>query len=292
LALEANIFTSIFNLSFTLAFLGGLLSIISPCAFTIIPAFFAISFQGKEKIFSSTLFFFLGFSIVFVLMGLTASLVGQLLIKNRELLVLIAGIFLTFFGLMLFLGKGFSGKTIKTPKRKDFFGMFFFGIAFALGWSPCVGPILGGILTIAATKTTIDSMIFLFAYSLGIWSFLLIAALAFDKWNLNNSFLKGKELSFNIAGKKFLTHTSSIISGIILMVFGIAFIVFKDALFLSNLNPFNSLELFLNTQNILFENKEFLNLFDSIIAVIIASSIFIIFFKKIWNKKTNKGNST
>ena len=96
------------SISFLVAFVGGLLSIISPCILPILPAFFAYNFKERKEITKMTFSFFLGFTIIFILMGLVASFVGQMFEAYKELLILFAGIMLIVFAVMIFLGKGFS----------------------------------------------------------------------------------------------------------------------------------------------------------------------------------------
>src|SRR3989338_7663592 len=146
------------KISLTIAFLGGILSFLSPCILPFLPAFFAFTFREKKSISKMMLVFFFGFSMVFIAMGITASYVGQLLNQYKDYLVPLAGIFLIIFGIMSLFGRGFSGFFYNKKPKNDTVGIFLMGITFAIGWTPCIGPILGGILVVASmTQSTYTS---------------------------------------------------------------------------------------------------------------------------------------
>ena len=100
------------NLTFFVAFLGGMISVLLPCTLAILPAFFAYTFKEKKEITKMTLVFFAGFSLIFVILGIAASVLGQSLatlqVADTKALVFIGGIFLIIFGIMTGLGLGFN----------------------------------------------------------------------------------------------------------------------------------------------------------------------------------------
>ena len=100
------------NLSFFVAFIGGMISVLLPCTLAILPAFFAYTFKERTEITKMTLVFFAGFSSIFILLGIFASAIGQTLtsiqVADTKLLILVAGVFLIIFGIMTILGKGFT----------------------------------------------------------------------------------------------------------------------------------------------------------------------------------------
>src|SRR3989339_1518186 len=126
------------NLSFFVAFVGGMISVLLPCTLAILPAFFAYTFKERKEITKMTLVFFAGFSLIFIILGVFASAIGQTLtsiqVADTRLLVLVAGIFLIIFGIMTILGKGFTFISIGKKTSHDIFGIFSFGILFGLGW--------------------------------------------------------------------------------------------------------------------------------------------------------------
>ena len=155
-----------------LAFAGGLLSFLSPCTLPILPAYFAFAFQsGRKQIALNTLFFMLGLGTMFSLLGATAFSFSRLLRGNQQILLILGGAVILVFGLMSLLGKGFSG--IKSDEEQaqsaTLGGSYLFGLTFAVGWSGCVGPILGGVYSLAAaTASMLSGVILLFIYTLGL----------------------------------------------------------------------------------------------------------------------------
>ena len=183
-----------FDIGFGGAFVAGLLSFLSPCVLPIVPpslAFIAgVSFQDIEageqgarlRILRAAIAFVLGFTTVFVLLGLAASTVGQLLNQYREQLAIGAGILIILLGLH-FLGVFriallYREARVHTRSRPlGMLGAYVAGLAFAFGWSPCVGPILSTILVIAAgQETALRGGMLLFLYALGIGLPFILAA--------------------------------------------------------------------------------------------------------------------
>jgi cytochrome c-type biogenesis protein len=176
------------QVSLGIAFVAGFFSFLSPCVLPLIPGY--ISFLSgisldelkggaapKKVVMKaglSSVFFVLGFSVVFVALGASASLIGQLLQRYIDVITCIAGVLIVVMGLYLtgILRMDWLNFEKKFRVKKfspGFLGAFVVGLAFALGWTPCVGPILAGILALAAKETTVTSgMLFLFAYSMGV----------------------------------------------------------------------------------------------------------------------------
>lgn len=176
-----------------IAFGAGILSFLSPCVLPIVPPYLAymggISMQeltdegrASRRAVLPALFFFMGLSTVFLLLGFTASTMGHLFLRNAELFGQIAGGVVIVFGLH-FLGV-FRIPFLMREARIDAgdrggsaFGAYVLGLAFAFGWTPCIGPVLGAILTLAATDATVSrgtAMLGVYALGLGL-PFLLAA---------------------------------------------------------------------------------------------------------------------
>lgn len=193
------------DIGFGAAFLAGLLSFISPCVLPIVPPYLAylagVSFSDLQsaemeqararRIIFSAMAFVLGFSTVFVALGATASFVGQTIAQYFDILSIIAGIIILIMGLH-FLGV-FRITMLYREARVDvrnkpagFVGAYIMGLAFAFGWTPCVGPVLAAILFIAgAEDTALRGAGLLAVYSLGIGlPFILAAVFAsrFIRW--------------------------------------------------------------------------------------------------------------
>lgn len=231
------------NLSFFVAFVGGIISVLLPCTLAILPAFFAYTFKEKKEITKMTLVFFAGFSLIFMVLGVFASAIGQTLasiqVADTKLLILAAGIFLIIFGVMTMLGLGFTFFQFSRKTSHDIFGTFTFGIMFGLGWSACLGPVLAGILLIASTfHNYFYSAALLFFYSLGLFVPLFLLSILFDKYNLTQkSWLKGREYHLKLFGRTFYVHTMKVIAGILLIGTGVIFIVFNGTNVINVLDP-------------------------------------------------------
>jgi len=218
------------NVSLLVAFLGGVLSFLTPCALGILPAYFAFSFQEKKELVKMTFFFFLGMMVVFIPIGLAASFIGGLLIIYREGLAVFSGSLLIIFGLFMILGKGFSIPFLNMKKetKRDKWGIFIFGILFGIGFTPCSGPILVAITTLAATQTTFYAVAMFVLYGLGIAAPLLVLSYFFDKFNVIGKFAKKDNFSFNFMGREFRMRWTGIIAGILFITLGAIFIILKN----------------------------------------------------------------
>lgn len=190
------------------SFFSGVLSFFSPCFLSLVPSYLSLMLglnlyqeessltkNAKGKLlldaFFQCLLFIIGFSIIFVLLGMTFSLVGQIFLKYKDLIRTIGGILLIIFGLNLlgilkipFLAHDIILIPFKRMPRYLF--SFFLGLAFAAAWTPCIGPILGSILTIATTQERVgQGAILLLFYSGGLAipflfvSFLFITSFSF-----------------------------------------------------------------------------------------------------------------
>jgi cytochrome c biogenesis protein CcdA len=237
------------KISVILAFMGGVLTILSPCFLPIIPAFFAYTFKEKKNIAKMSLVFFLGFTSIFIIFGLFASFAGQVLTMYKTQLILVSGITFVVLGIMELMGKGFSLPQINVQTGTDTIGVFTFGALFAIGWTPCIGPILGGILLIAVTfGNYLTSTIMLVSYSLGIFLPLLIVSLLYDKFDLSkHPLVRGKMLK--IGGYE--VHSSRLVVGGILLFFGLSFLILGGTSFINRIDLFNTKGLFYSIQDLL-----------------------------------------
>ena len=185
------------NISLLVAFSAGLLSFLSPCILPLVPVYLS-SLAGPEifeskaskvrvPLFLHSLSFVVGFTIVFTIMGAGAGLVGFAIGAHLAVIRQVAGILLIVFGSFLLLGQKVPQLNFErriTPSRgvtTGYLRSFFTGGIFTLAWTPCVGPVLGGILSLAATSETAWSGASLLAiYSLGLGIPFLIIGAAFD----------------------------------------------------------------------------------------------------------------
>ena len=130
------------------AFLAGLLSFLSPCTLPILPAYFAFTFQSNQRsIVTMTIAFFLGLATTMTLLGSGFTALGSLMSGYKEALTFWGGLIVVGFGLMSLFGKGFAGPQVQDRPVATTIGSYFYGATFALGWTACIGPILGALLT-------------------------------------------------------------------------------------------------------------------------------------------------
>ena len=222
-------FDSIQQISLFAAFSAGLLSFVSPCVLPLVPSYVSyISGLTVEQLADTTqrqrfrkaiilnsLLFIAGFSAVFIAFGASASLIGQMLITYQEYIRKIGGVLIVIFGLYLLgvLNMGF----LTTEKRFHFrhrpagyAGSFLIGVAFAAGWTPCVGPVLGTILLYASTSDALaNGVALLTAYSLGLGLPLFLTALGVDRF-----------LTYFKQVRGYLRGVSAV-SGVLLVVVGV-----------------------------------------------------------------------
>ena len=210
-----------------ISLLAGLFSFLSPCTLPILPAYFAITAQtSRGRMTLNSFAFFCGLASLFVVMGASASLMGSILRDYLDSLTFWGGVLIAIFGVMTLVGKGFSGAEFKKAPAATLVGYFFFGATFAMGWTPCVGPVLTGILILAASdKTVLQGMTLLFFYAVGLGSPLILIAsvcshLPKDGWFWR--LLRGKAWDIKIGSKTFLLHTTNLFSGLLLLLLGIA----------------------------------------------------------------------
>lgn len=218
------------------AFLAGLLSFVSPCVLPLVPSYVTYitglsldqltnageRHRVRKTIILNALLFIAGFSGVFIAFGASASLLGQLLVDYQDLVRKIGGVLIIVFGLYL------MGIVRLTPMMRErrfhfhrrpagYVGSVLIGGAFAAGWTPCVGPVLGTVLMYASTTETImEGVTLLSYYSMGLGLPLFAVALGVDRFLVHF-----KEVRAYLG-------TISTVSGMILVVFGT--VLFTNAL--------------------------------------------------------------
>jgi cytochrome c-type biogenesis protein len=229
------------------AFFAGLISFLSPCVLPLVPGYLSlISGAGLEelkapqgqlmrRVMVNSVGFILGFSVVFVAIGAAATVAGQALGVYKHTLARIAGVVIIVFG--LHLAGIFKIKALYTDARlhnvkgsSTPVGAFVIGLAFAFGWTPCIGPILATILTYAAQQDTLSKGMFLLAiYSLGLAVPFLLTALGVERF-----------LKFYSRFRSHM-HALEIASGGLLIALGVLLVIGRFTLisnWLSFLNRF------------------------------------------------------
>ena len=208
-----------------IAFLAGLISFVSPCVLPLIPGYFSyilgtsldkIKEKKKNLIIFKTIFFTLGFSFVFIILGSTASFIGRFFLINSDILRIVAGVIIILFSLQIigFINFSLLNKDIRFFTNKYSNNLtfpFIVGAAFGFGWTPCIGPILGSIITLSALEENIGKGILLLSfYSLGLAIPFVISGILIDKF-----------LLFSKSFKKYMSIITKV-GGTILLITGIA----------------------------------------------------------------------
>jgi cytochrome c-type biogenesis protein len=212
--------TSLSLTAIGLAFAAGLLSFVSPCVLPLLPVYLSfISGVGVEdlgrehrrRLLLTSLLFVAGFTVIFVLMGAGAGGVGRLLIEYRDVLMIAAGAFIAFSGLVVAGFIRLPEPVLKVaPKRAGAGGAFLTGAALAIGWTPCVGYVLGAILSMAATsQSALSGSLLLLVYSMGLGVPFVLAALAFDWVSARLGWVKRHYKGIQVT------------AGLVLVVFGV-----------------------------------------------------------------------
>jgi len=184
------------SLGITISFTAGLLSFLSPCVLPLIPSY--VSFitglslddvqRSRRVTLVHSLLFIAGFTIVFLILGATATVLGQVLLRQRDWVGRIGGVLVIVLGLYLLgvfnIGALGADRRIHIANKPlGYLGTLLVGMAFAAGWTPCIGPILGGVLTYTASSADLNrGLVLLFAYSLGLAVPFLLAALMIDRF--------------------------------------------------------------------------------------------------------------
>ncbi len=197
-----------------ISFGAGFISFLSPCVLPLIPGYISyVSGQSVQEIKESKkinsfplILFCFGFSTVFIIFGASASLLGQVLLQNSEILRLIAGIVIIVFSLQLIGLINISylnfEKRFDTKDSKNIFFPYVIGLAFGFGWTPCIGPILGSILALASIEETLSkAIILLICYSLGLAIPFVLSGYLIQKFLLlSKNFKKNIDLIAKIGG--------------------------------------------------------------------------------------------
>jgi cytochrome c biogenesis protein CcdA len=216
------------EVSFLASFLGGLLSLLSPCSALLLPAFFAYAFQSRSELVGRTAIFYLGLSATLVPLGMGVSAVSALVYGHRSLLITVSGLVIIAFGVFQLLGGGFAFGPIERLRRRikgdSLVATFCLGAVYGFAGF-CSGPILGAVLTVAASSgSVLQGAGLLATYAAGMAAPLFLMALLWDRLDLGHRrWLRGREVS--LGGFRF--HTTNLISGLLFIVIGVLFIVFE-----------------------------------------------------------------
>ena len=223
------------EVTYPLAFLAGVLSFLSPCVLPLVPSYISfitgMSFEemteaadtGRVRLLTITnsLAFVLGFSVVFIAMGASTSYVGQIFRQYQDEIRVAGGVLVIIFGLFIagLFKPGFMMKEKKfhlSGRPTGYLGAFVVGLVFAAGWTPCIGPILGGILLYATSQGSMAlGFKLLSVYSLGLALPFLLSALAINTF-----------LSYTKVLNRYMKPIM-LLSGLVLIAFGVLLLMDK-----------------------------------------------------------------
>lgn len=214
-------------MSFVAAFAGGVLALLSPCSALLLPAFFAYAFQGKRELTAKTAVFYLGLSTIFVPLGMGASLATTLVLDHRDTLILAAGVILVAFGVLELAGRSLSffkmsGGTAE--ETRSLFGTYSLGLVYGFGGF-CSGPILGSVLTVAATDgNVIRGGGLLATYALGTVVPLFLLAAVWDRARIGEKrWIRG----WGVKIGPLSVHSTNLVAGTLFILLGLSFILLR-----------------------------------------------------------------
>jgi cytochrome c-type biogenesis protein len=216
------------------AFLAGLLSFLSPCTLPILPAYFAYTFgtQGESRgstgrVALTSVAFFLGLATTLSLLGASATALGRLLFEHLDRVTVIGGLIVIVFGVMTLFGKGFSGLRLANRPAASVGGSYLYGATFAIGWSTCIGPILGTLLTLLASGglAAAQGAALAFVYALGLGVPMIAIALFFNRLGSGTAFwrfARGRGIELPLpTGQTLYLHSTGVLSGVLMVGLGI-----------------------------------------------------------------------
>lgn len=217
------------EVSFTVAFAGGVLSILSPCSAFLLPAFFALAFSSRTRLVGQAALFFLGLATIFVPLGLGVSAVAAIFIGQRDLVIAAAGALLVGLGIYVLAGGGFEIAPAIAGRLHGVQGRWAaYATGLAYGFAGfCTGPILGAVLTVAATSDQVAiGGLLLATYALGMAVPVLLLAIVWDRWRLGERrWLRGASVRLG----DLEMPLSRALAGVLFIAVGVLYVLFRGS---------------------------------------------------------------
>ncbi|MDN4175212.1 cytochrome c biogenesis CcdA family protein [Nocardioides sp. SOB77] len=210
------------------SFAAGILALLSPCSALLLPSFFAYAFTTRRALVARTLVFYLGLVVTLVPLGTGASAASSLFYGHRPLLIAVAGWTVVGLGVLQVFGRGFAipgaqrlQTAVSARSNGGWLSTFFLGAVYGLAGF-CSGPVLGAILTVAATQESpVEGGALLAVYALGMAAPLLVLAALWDRFDLGSRrWLRGRTLSLGAVR----LHTTSLLAGLLFIAVGVVFL--------------------------------------------------------------------
>ena len=223
------------------AFLGGLLTLLSPCSAMLLPSFFAYAFDGLGKLVARTAVFYLGLVTTLVPLGAAAGFFGALLTQYRTTLTVGSGVLLILLGALQISGKGFGFSAAQqlTGRIRISSGLSVYALGAVYGLAGfCAGPLLGSVLTVsAAGGEPVYGAVLLALFALGMAFPLFLMALLWERFQLGQrTWLRGREVAIG----PLRLHTTNIISGLVFVAIGLMFVLTEGTANLGGLTDVDS----------------------------------------------------
>ncbi len=270
------------------AFLGGVLALLSPCAALLLPAFFASSVGSGPRLLLHGGVFYAGLLVLLVPLGLGAGVLGEIFVTQRQTIIVVSSLVLILLGSMQVFGRGFDtsrllpGQSTLQSRAAVSAGL---GKSFILGMTSsvagfCAGPILGAVLTLAATSgNALSSALILSTYGAGmVLPLIVIAAVWTRIGHRGQRMLRGREFSFLGRG----WHTTSVLTGGLIIVVGIIFWTTNGLVGVPALVPPET-QAWLQQTTSLFGNPVI-----DIVVIILAAAMFLL----LWNRRQRQRDKT
>lgn len=228
------------DIGFVAAVLGGLLALLSPCSALLLPSFFAYAFRDTGQLLLRTGVFYVGLCLTLVPLGAGSAMVSVLFYGHRDLLISVAGGLIIAFGVAQILGLGFTWGVLARAQNRFAGGrgnLSVLGLGAVYGLAGfCSGPILGAVLTVAATGTPVRGMFLMAAYALGMVLPMFFLALLWDHFDLGGrQWLRGRTVELG----PLRTHTTALLSGALFVGIGVLFVVFDGTASMTSLPGFD-----------------------------------------------------
>lgn len=208
------------------AFLGGVLSLLSPCSALLLPSFFAYAFDGAGRLALRTAIFLAGLATVLVPLGAGVGAVGALLVDHRQTVTMVGAGLLIVFGVMAIIGRGFTFRPADRARSRISVrgNLSVYGLGAVYGFAGfCSGPLLGSVLTVAMWDgRAAYGGLLMGVYSVGMAAPLFVLALLWDRFDLGaRGWLRGRELRLG----PLRTHTTALVSGLLFIGIGVLFLL-------------------------------------------------------------------
>lgn len=274
------------SIGFLGAFLGGVLSILSPCSAMLLPAFFAYAFNSKTQLAARTGVFSLGLATILMPLGAGLGTVGSLLNEHRSTLILIGGLVIIALGIYTFLGFGFQVPGLSNlsgrVKIGSWLSMYLLGMVYGFAGF-CAGPLLGAVFTTAAVSgSAVYGALLLGIYAFGMTVPLLLLAVLWDQFDLGSrSWLRGKTRQVG----PFKFNTFSMLAGALFIGIGVLFLTTQGT---SALPSFFSTERQFNIQEQVADMASHVS--NAMMLLIIAVVVEVLLFFKLLSDGSSSAN--